>query len=338
MHEEFGMETLFFSGIIIFVALVFDFLNGMNDAANSIATIVSTRVLSPRIAVAWAAFFNLIAAFGFGVGVAKTIGKGVVSPEIISLWFVLAVLIGAVSWTHICTVMGLPISVSHALVGGIIGAGLAKGGMKVLLIPGIVKISIFIFLSPLIGMGLGIIFSIATAWVFKNWRPGAVDRFFRAGQLVSSAMFSLGHGANDAQKTMGIIVMVLVSAGWQSDFSVPLWVILSCHIAIAMGTLIGGWKVVKTMGMRVTKLKPMDGFCAETAAAASIIGNSFAGIPVSTTHTITGGIIGVGSVHRLTAVRWGVAKNIVLAWILTIPGSAVVSGGVYLLLSFLGKG
>ncbi|CCK80718.1 inorganic phosphate transporter [Desulfobacula toluolica] len=331
------MEILFFSGIIILVALIFDFLNGMNDAANSIATIVSTRVLSPRTAVAWAAFFNLIAAFGFGVGVAKTIGKGVVNPEIISLWFVLTVLIGAVSWTHICTIMGLPISVSHALIGGIIGAGLVKGGVNVLIIPGITKICIFIFLSPLIGMGLGIFFSITTAWIFKNWRPGDVDRFFRVGQLVSSAMFSLGHGANDAQKTMGIIVMVLVSAGWQSDFSVPVWVILSCHITIAMGTLIGGWKVVKTMGMRVTKLKPMDGFCAETAAAASIIGNSFAGIPVSTTHTITGGIIGVGTVHRLSAVRWGVAKNIIIAWILTIPGSAAVSGGVYLLLNLFGK-
>lgn len=330
------MEMLFFAGFIIFIALVFDFLNGMNDAANSIATIVSTRVLSPRLAVAWAAFFNLVAAFGFGVGVAKTIGKGVVSPDILSLWFVLAVLVGAVLWTHACTVMGLPISVSHALVGGIIGAGLVKGGFDVLIIPGIAKIGLFIILSPLVGMTLGVFFSILTAWLFRHWHPGSVDRFFRIGQLVSSAMFSLGHGANDAQKTMGIIVMVLVSAGWQEDFSVPLWVIFSCHFAIAMGTLLGGWRVVKTMGMRITKLMPVDGFCAEMAAAASIIGNSFAGIPVSTTHTITGGIIGVGSVQRLSAVRWGVAKNIVLAWVLTIPGAASVSGVIYVLLRQLG--
>jgi len=330
------METMFFGGVIIFIALVFDFLNGMNDAANSVATIVSTRVLSPRLAVAWAAFFNLIAAFGLGVGVAKMIGKGVVSPDVISLWFVLAVLVGAVLWTHVCTMMGLPISVSHALVGGIVGAGIAKGGFQVLILPGIAKIGLFIILSPLIGMALGIFFSIVTAWVFKNWAPGSVDRFFRVGQLVSSAMFSLGHGANDAQKTMGIIVMVLVAAGWQTDFSVPLWVILTCHIAIAMGTLLGGWKVIKTMGMRITKLRPVDGFCAEMAAAASIIGNSIAGIPVSTTHTITGGIIGVGIVHRLSAVRWGVAQNIVLAWVLTIPGSAVVSGLMYVLMTHLG--
>ncbi|MCP4114242.1 MAG: inorganic phosphate transporter [Desulfobacteraceae bacterium] len=330
------MEMIIFAVGIIFIALVFDFLNGMNDAANSIATIVSTRVLSPRLAVAWAAFFNMVAAFGFGVGVAKTIGKGVVSSDMISLWFVLAVLAGAVSWTHVCTLMGLPISVSHALVGGIIGAGIVKGGFQVLILSGIVKIGLFIILSPLVGMTLGIFFSIATAWIFRKWAPGAVDRFFRVGQLLSSAMFSLGHGANDAQKTMGIIVMVLVAVGWQQDFSVPVWVIFSCHFAIAMGTLLGGWRVVRTMGMRVTKLMPVDGCCAEMAAAASIIGNSFAGIPVSTTHTITGGIIGVGSAHRLTAVRWGVAGNIVIAWVLTIPGSALVAGIMYALMRFLG--
>ena len=330
------MDLILFAGIIVFCALVFDFLNGMNDAANAIATIVSTRVLSPKAAVAWAAFFNLAAAFGFGVGVAKTIGKGVVIPDIISLWFVMAVLAGAVSWTHVCTVLGLPISVSHALVGGIIGAGIAKGGLTVLVWNGIAKIALFIVLSPLIGMLLGVVFSIATAWTFKKWRPGSVDRLFRMGQLVSSALFSLGHGANDAQKTMGIIVMVLVAGGFQSDFHVPVWVILTCHLAIASGTLLGGWRVVKTMGMRVTKLMPVDGFCAEMAAAAAIIGNSFAGIPVSTTHTITGGIIGVGSVHRLSAVRWGVAGNIVAAWFLTIPGAAVVSGIAYLIAASLG--
>jgi len=329
------MESYLFAGAIICVALGFDFLNGMNDAANSIATIVSTRVLSPRKAVAWAAFFNIAAALGFGVGVAKTIGKGVVTPDILSLWFVLAILIGAISWTYLCTGMGLPISVSHALVGGIVGAGMVKGGASVILWSSLLKIVIFIVLSPIIGMILGITFSIMTAWIFRRWSPGSVDRVFRIGQLLSSAMFSLGHGANDAQKTMGIIVMVLVASGRQTDFNVPLWVIFSCHAAIALGTLLGGWKVVKTMGMRVTKLMPVDGFSAEMAAAAAIIGNSFAGIPVSTTHTITGGIIGVGSVHRLSAVRWGVTGNIVLAWGLTIPGAAGISALVYLIVGLM---
>jgi PiT family inorganic phosphate transporter len=326
------MDPTILAVIIITLALVFDFLNGMNDAANSIATIVSTRVLTPRLAVAWAAFFNMVAAFGFGVGVAKTIGKGIVSPEILSLWFVLAVLLGAIVWTYTCTMLGLPISVSHALVGGIIGAGLVKGGVKVLVMKSIIKIAAFIILSPLIGFLLGISFSFATAWVFRRWSPLRVDRLFRAGQLLSSALFSLGHGANDAQKTMGIIVMVLVAAGWQKGFNVPLWVILSCYFAIAMGTLLGGWRVVKTMGMRVTKLIPVSGFCAEAAAAASIIGSSLGGIPVSTTHTITGGIIGVGSLHRLSAVKWGVAGNIVVAWVLTLPGAALISSLIYLAL------
>jgi len=330
------MDPTIIAVIIIILALLFDFLNGMNDAANSIATIVSTRVLTPRLAVAWAAFFNLVAAFGFGVGVAKTIGKGVVSPEILSLWFVLAVLLGAIGWTYTCTKLGLPISVSHALVGGIIGAGLVKGGVKVLMMKSIIKIAAFIILSPLIGFFLGIFFSIVTTWIFRRWSPWRVDRLFRIGQLLSSALFSLGHGANDAQKTMGIIVMVLVAAGWQESFHVPLWVILSCHVAIALGTLLGGWRVVKTMGMRVTKLVPVSGFCAESAAAASIIGSSLGGIPVSTTHTITGGIIGVGSLRRLSAVKWGVAGNIVVAWVLTLPGSALISALAYLALKALG--
>jgi len=330
------MDPTIIAVIIIILALLFDFLNGMNDAANSIATIVSTRVLTPRFAVAWAAFFNLVAAFGFGVGVAKTIGKGVVSPEILSLWFVLAVLFGAIGWTYTCTKLGLPISVSHALVGGIIGAGLVKGGVKVLVMKSIIKITAFIILSPLIGFFLGIFFSIVTTWTFRRWSPWRVDRLFRAGQLLSSALFSLGHGANDAQKTMGIIVMVLVASGWQEGFHVPLWVILSCHVAIALGTLLGGWRVVKTMGMRVTKLVPVSGFCAESAAAASIIGSSLGGIPVSTTHTITGGIIGVGSLRRLSAVKWGVAGNIFVAWVLTLPGSALISALAYLALKALG--
>jgi PiT family inorganic phosphate transporter len=330
------MDPTIIAVIIIILALLFDFLNGMNDAANSIATIVSTRVLTPRFAVAWAAFFNLVAAFGFGVGVAKTIGKGVVSPEVLSLWFVLAVLLGAIVWTYTCTKLGLPISVSHALVGGIIGAGLVKGGVKVLMMKSIIKIAAFIILSPLIGFFLGIFFSIVTTWIFRRWSPWRVDRLFRVGQLLSSALFSLGHGANDAQKTMGIIVMVLVASGWQKGFHVPLWVILSCHFAIALGTLLGGWRVVKTMGMRVTKLVPVSGFCAESAAAASIIWSSLGGIPVSTTHTITGGIIGVGSLRRLSAVKWGVAGNIVVAWVLTLPGSALISSLAYLALKAFG--
>lgn len=330
------MDPTILSVIIIILALVFDFLNGMNDAANSIATIVSTRVLTPRLAVLWAAFFNFAAAFIFGVGVAKTIGKGVVSPEVLSLWFVLAVLSGAIFWTYTCTMLGLPISVSHALVGGIIGAGLVKGGVKVLMMESIIKIAAFIILSPLIGFLLGISFSVATTWIFRRWSPWRVDRLFRAGQLLSSALFSLGHGANDAQKTMGIIVMVLVASGWQEGFHVPLWVIISCYLAIALGTLIGGWRVIKTLGMRVTRLVPVGGFCAETAAAASIIGSSLGGIPVSTTHTITGGIIGVGSLRRLSAIKWGVAGNIVVAWVLTLPGAALISALAYLALKALG--
>lgn len=330
------MEPTIIAVITIILALLFDFLNGMNDAANSIATIVSTRVLTPRFAVAWAAFFNFAAAFLFGVGVAKTIGKGIVSPEVLSLWFVLAVLLGAIVWTYTCTMLGLPISVSHALVGGIIGAGLVKGGVKVLMMKSILKIAAFIVLSPLVGFFLGIFFSIATTWAFRRWSSWQVNRLFRGGQLLSSALFSLGHGANDAQKTMGIIVMVLVAAGWQKGFQVPLWVILSCYVAIALGTLIGGWRVVKTMGMRVTKLVPVSGFCAETAAAASIIGSSLGGIPVSTTHTITGGIIGVGSLRRLSAVKWGVAGNIAVAWVLTLPGAALISSLAYLAMKALG--
>jgi len=232
--------------------------------------------------------------------------------------------------------VGLPISVSHALVGGIIGAGLVKGGVKVLMMKSIIKIAAFIVLSPLIGFFLGIFFSIATTWAFRRWSSWQVNRLFRGGQLLSSALFSLGHGANDAQKTMGIIVMVLVAAGWQKGFQVPLWVILSCHVAIALGTLIGGWRVVKTMGMRITKLIPVSGFCAETAAAASIIGSSLGGIPVSTTHTITGGIIGVGSLRRLSAVKWGVAGNIAVAWVLTLPGAALISSLAYLSMKSLG--
>ncbi len=324
--------------IIITVALIFDFLNGMNDAANSIATVVSTRVLSPRLAVAWAAFFNFIAAFGFGVAVAATIGKGIVNPEIVDQELILAGLAGAIVWTHLCTHYGLPISVSHALIGGLAGAAIAKAGVAALVMVGITKVVIFIFLSPLIGLAIAFFLMIGVTWFFRGWAVRRVDRFFRIGQLLSSAAYSLGHGTNDAQKTMGIIAVLLFSTtadvpGWMYDksqgFYVPFWVIISAHIAIGLGTLMGGWKVIRTMGIKLTQLKPVGGFCAETGGAFVLLGTALAGIPVSTTHTIAGAIMGVGATRRMSAVRWGVAGRIVIAWFLTIPMAALVAGGVY---------
>ncbi len=312
--------------VIVLLALLFDFINGMNDAANSVATIVSTRVLSPRQAVLWAAFFNFAAAFLFGVHVANTIGKGIIEAKVVSAPMILATLIGAIIWSYFCTHMGLPISISHALVGGLVGSALAKGGMRALVIPGLLKISIFIVLAPLIGLVLGYIIMILVMWICRRRSPQVMDRWFRRLQLFSAALYSLGHGTNDAQKTMGVIAMLLFSTGHLgSTFYVPVWVILSCHAAIALGTLSGGWKVIETLGMKMTKLKPVHGFSAETAAAGSILMSSFLGIPVSTTHTITGAIIGVGATSRLSAIRWGLAYRIVWAWILTIPGSALIS-------------
>ncbi len=311
---------------IVFLALLFDFINGMNDAANSVATIVSTRVLSPRQAVLWAAFFNFVAAFLFGVHVANTIGKGIIDSRVVSAPMILATLIGAIVWSYLCTHMGLPISISHALVGGLVGAALAKGGIKALVVSGLLKISLFIVLAPLIGMLLGYMLMILVMWICHKRAPRTVDHWFRRLQLFSAALYSLGHGTNDAQKTMGVIAMLLYSTGHLgSTFYVPVWVILSCHAAIALGTLSGGWKVIETLGMKVTKLKPVHGFSAETAAAGSILMSSLLGVPVSTTHTITGAIIGVGATTRLSAIRWGLAYRIVWAWILTIPGSALVA-------------
>ncbi|MFH2108447.1 MAG: inorganic phosphate transporter [Chrysiogenia bacterium] len=311
---------------IVFLALLFDFINGMNDAANSVATIVSTRVLSPRQAVLWAAFFNFVAAFLFGVHVANTIGKGIIDSRVVSAPMILATLIGAIVWSYLCTHMGLPISISHALVGGLVGAALAKGGIKALVVSGLLKISLFIVLAPLIGMLLGYTLMILVMWLCHKRAPRTVDHWFRRLQLFSAALYSLGHGTNDAQKTMGVIAMLLYSTGHLgSTFYVPVWVILSCHAAIALGTLSGGWKVIETLGMKVTKLKPVHGFSAETAAAGSILMSSLLGVPVSTTHTITGAIIGVGATTRLSAIRWGLAYRIVWAWILTIPGSALVA-------------
>lgn len=322
--------------VIILLALLFDFLNGMNDAANSIATIVSTRVLSPRLAVLWAAFFNFIAAFGFGVHVANTIGKGIVDLAVVNEHLILAALVGAIIWTHLCTHYGLPISVSHALIGGLAGAGVAKGGLDALVVGGLTKVTIFIFLSPTLGMIMAFFFMVGVTWLVRKSSPNRVDRAFRVGQLISSAAYSLGHGTNDAQKTMGIIALVLFTAGYLGDtFYVPTWVILSAHAAIGLGTYMGGWKVVRTMGMKLTHLRPIGGFCAETASASMLLGTALAGIPVSTTHTIAGAIIGVGSTRRLSAVRWGIAGKIVWAWVLTIPAAAIMSAGTYYIVEAL---
>ena len=320
---------LWFAVGICAVALVFDFLNGFHDAANSIATVVSTRVLSPRVAVIWAAFFNFVAAFGLGTAVAKTMGKGMIRLEAVNLYVILAGLLGAIVWDVLTWYYGLPVSSSHALIGGYAGAAIAKAGWSVILPSGWTKTLVFIFLSPGIGLVLGAILMTSAYWLFRRWPPQRVDRYFRKLQLLSAAAYSLGHGSNDAQKTMGIIAGTLFTAGILKQFYIPFWVILMAHAAIGLGTLAGGWRIVKTMGMRITKLKPLGGFCAETAAAASILGTAVAGIPVSTTHTIAGGIMGVGSIQRLSAVRWGVARNIAWAWILTIPASGLVAALVF---------
>lgn len=319
------MTIFWFAITIILIALAFDFLNGFHDAANSIATVVSTRVLSPRVAVIWAAFFNFVAAFTFGTAVAKTIGQGMIDLKYVNLYVILAALLGAIFWNIFTWYYGLPVSSSHALIGGYAGAAIAKAGWGAIILSGWTKTLLFIILSPAIGVVLGSGLMISVYWIFRHWAPQRLDRYFRKLQLLSAAAFSLGHGTNDAQKTMGIIASVLVTAGLLDHFYVPFWVVLMAHAAIGLGTLAGGWRIVKTMGMRITKLKPVGGFCAETAAAVSILGNALAGIPVSTTHTIAGGIMGVGSVQRFSAVHWGVARSIVWAWVLTIPVSALVS-------------
>jgi PiT family inorganic phosphate transporter len=315
--------------LLIALALAFDFLNGFHDSANSIATVVSTRVLTPRQAVVWAAFFNFIAFLIFPLNVAGTIGKGIIDISVMDSHIIFATLIGACLWDLMTWYVGLPTSSSHALMGGLIGAALVKAGSGSLVWKGIIKTVIFIFVSPLVGFLLAFSFGVAIYWICRNRAPSQVDHFFRKGQLLSAALYSLGHGGNDAQKTMGIITGLLLSAGVITKFQVPLWVVLSCHAAIALGTVCGGWRIVKTMGQRVAKLRPFDGFCAESAAATSIFLASGLGIPVSTTHTISGSIMGVGSLRRLTAVRWGVAGKIVWAWILTIPCAAAISALTY---------
>ena len=317
--------------LLILVALAFDFMNGFHDAANSIATVVSTRVLTPRMAVAWAAFFNFVAAFGFGVAVATTVGRGIVSPEVVDHAVIFAALVGAFLWDLITWRYGLPSSSSHALIAGLAGAGIAKAGFGVLLPAGLVKVVVFIVVSPLVGFLLGALFMLVVIRLVYRATPATIDRAFRRLQLVSAAGYSLGHGTNDAQKTMGIIAVLLFTSGYLGEkFYVPFWVILICHAAIALGTAFGGWRIVRTMGMRLTALQPIGGFCAETAGAIALLGSATFGIPVSTTHTITGAIVGVGSTRRFSAVRWGVAQSVVLAWILTIPCTAAMSALIYL--------
>jgi inorganic phosphate transporter, PiT family len=322
--------------IVVTVALVFDYINGFHDAANSIATVVSTRVLSPGKAVVWAAFFNFAAAFIFGTAVARTMGAGMVDINIVTTSVVLAGLTGAIVWDLITWYYGLPTSSSHALIGGYAGAAVAKVGMAALIPSGWTKTLIFIVLAPGIGLILGFTFMVAIYWVCRGTAPSRVDRYFRKLQLVSAALYSLGHGANDAQKTMGIIAGALFAAGYISEFAIPFWVEMAAYTAISLGTLSGGWRIIHTMGSKITKLQPVGGFAAETAGAVSIFTATALGVPVSTTHTITGAIVGVGSTRRLSAVRWGIAGRIVWAWVLTIPASAGISGAVFYALAAMG--
>ena len=336
--------SVWFVLAIVFVALIFDFVNGFHDAANSIATVVSTRVLSPSAAVVWAAFWNFVAAFTFGTAIAKTIGKGMIDLSVVDSTVVLAGLAGAIIWDLVTWWLGLPTSSSHALVGGYGGAAVAKAGFSAIIASGWTKTLLFIVVAPLMGMTLALILTVALSWMLRRSLPRRVDRVFRGLQLISAAAYSLGHGTNDAQKTMGIILALLVSsqavmAGFPiqafhitSADVVPVWIILAAHAAIALGTMAGGWRIVKTMGQRITKLKPFGGFCAETAGAITLFLSSSLGIPVSTTHTITGAIAGVGAAQRFSAVRWGVAQRIVWAWVLTIPASAGIGGLIFLLL------
>jgi PiT family inorganic phosphate transporter len=320
-------------GVLVALALVFDFMNGFHDAANSIATVVSTGVLRPYQAVAWAAFFNFVAIFIFHLKVAAMVGKGIVDPVAVDQYVIFGALVGAIAWNLITWYYGIPSSSSHALIGGLIGATIAKAGTGPLLAPGIIKTASFIFISPLLGMLLGGLLMIGVSWACLRTAPRRVDRWFRRLQLVSSALYSIGHGSNDAQKTMGIIWLLLISAGVTTKDHLPSWVIVCCYVAIALGTMFGGWRIVKTMGQKITKLRPVGGFAAETGGAITLFLASSLGIPVSTTHTITGAIIGVGSAQRTRAVRWGIAGNIVIAWIITMPAAALIAAAGY----WLGK-
>ncbi|MDO4592437.1 MAG: inorganic phosphate transporter [Comamonadaceae bacterium] len=317
--------------LLVAMALIFDFMNGFHDAANSIATVVSTGVLKPTQAVVFAAFFNFIAIFVFHLSVAATVGKGIVTPDIVDTHVVFGALSGAIIWNLITWYYGIPSSSSHALIGGIVGAVVAKAGTSPLIAAGLIKTVSFIFISPLFGFIFGSLLMVAVAWICRRARPSKVDKWFRRLQLVSAGAYSLGHGGNDAQKTIGIVWLLLLATGYMSsaDTAPPLWVIVSCYAAIGLGTMFGGWRIVKTMGQKITKLKPVGGFCAETGGAITLFTATMLGVPVSTTHTITGAIVGVGSTQRMSAVRWGVAGNIVWAWILTIPASAFVAAVAY---------
>ncbi|MBB1600368.1 inorganic phosphate transporter [Variovorax sp. UMC13] len=315
--------------LLVLLAIAFDFMNGFHDAANSIATVVSTGVLKPAQAVAFAAFFNLLAIFVFHLSVAATVGKGIVQPGVVDVHVVFGALIGAITWNLVTWYYGIPSSSSHALIGGIVGAVMAKSGASALVAGGIWKTVAFIFVSPLLGFLLGSLMMVVVAWVCRRATPSRVDRWFRRLQLVSAGAYSLGHGGNDAQKTIGIIWMLLIATGHSATDAPPTWTIISCYAAIALGTMFGGWRIVKTMGQKITKLKPVGGFCAETGGALTLFLATGLGIPVSTTHTITGAIVGVGSVQRASAVRWGVAGNIVWAWIFTIPAAAFVAAIAY---------
>ena len=317
--------------LLVAMALIFDFMNGFHDAANSIATVVSTGVLKPTQAVVFAAFFNFVAIFVFHLSVAATVGKGIVTPDIVDTHVVFGALAGAIVWNLITWYYGIPSRSSHALIGGIVGAVVAKAGTTPLIAAGLIKTVAFIFISPLLGFVFGSLLMVIVAWICRRARPNKVDKWFRRLQLVSAGAYSLGHGGNDAQKTIGIVWLLLLATGYMSsgDTSPPMWVIVSCYAAIGLGTMFGGWRIVKTMGQKITKLKPVGGFCAETGGAITLFTATMLGVPVSTTHTITGAIVGVGSTQRMSAVRWGVAGNIVWAWILTIPASAFVAAIAY---------
>ena len=320
---------------LIVTALFFDFLNGLHDAANSIATIVSTRVLKPSLAVFWAAFFNFVAFLVFGLSVAQTVGKGIIDPEIVTSGVIFAALCGAIVWNVVTWRLGIPSSSSHALIGGLVGAGVARMGWKAVVWSGFLKTTAAIVISPVVGFVLALLLVAAVSWIFIRKTPLAVDTLFRTLQFVSAAAYSLGHGGNDAQKTMGIISVLLYSQGYMKHgFEVPLWVVLSCQAAMALGTLFGGWRIVHTMGSKITRLTPMRGFCAETGGAITLFLATALGVPVSTTHTITGAIVGVGAARRTSAVRWNVAQSIVVAWVLTLPAAALIAAAAYMLIGW----
>jgi len=330
-----AMADYYLYGLIA-VALAFDFLNGLHDAANSIATIVSTRVLRPQYAVFWAGFFNFIAFMFFGLHVAQTVGSGIVSPDLVDDQLIFGALMGAIAWNLITWALGIPSSSSHALVGGLVGAGIAKAGTGAIVWQGLSKTAAAIVLSPLLGFVLALALVLAVSWIFVRNTPSAVDRLFRSLQFVSASLYSLGHGGNDAQKTMGIIAVLLYAhAGAGAKFEVPFWVVISCQLAMGLGTLFGGWRIVHTMGSKITRLTPMQGFCAETGGAITLFLATALGIPVSTTHTITGAIVGVGAARRVSAVRWNIAKNIVVAWVITMPMAGLIAAAFYLAASLL---